>query len=125
MPRDDVHVGIQLKREPTELVRGDAQRARWTLDVDVIEHPDGVDFRGPAVQGRRGERFVYLTWGNVGDDGTFAGFRRAKLMLADVIPFLEDGQQRLIATVDLTDSRGGPSCARLKAPALAWSVPSR
>ncbi len=25
------------------------------------------DFRGPAVQGKRGERFIYLTWGDLDD----------------------------------------------------------
>jgi hypothetical protein len=122
VPRDNVHVGIQVKREPSDLVRGDAPRAAWTVDVDVIERPDGLDFRGPAVQGKRGERFVYLTWGNVGDDGSFAGFRRAKLMLGDLAPLL-GGAQHVVATVDLTDERGGPRCARLRAPALQVSVP--
>ena len=42
----------------------------------------GVDLRGPAVHGRKGERFLYLTWGDVGADDSFAMFRRAKLMIA-------------------------------------------
>jgi hypothetical protein len=44
-------------------------------------------------------------------------FRRAKLMLADVEPFVAD-TQRVIAHVDLTDDCGGPRCARLRPPAL-------
>jgi hypothetical protein len=72
------------------------------------------------VQGRPGGRFVYLTWGDVGEDGSFAMFRRAKLMLADVEPFVagagDTGQ--VIARVDLTDDCGGPRCARLRPPAL-------
>ena len=69
------------------------------------------------MQGRRGDRFIYLTWGDVGDDGSFAMFRRAKLLLADLEPFAADAQT-VIARVDLTDARGGPQCARLKSPAL-------
>ena len=80
----------------------------------------GLDFRGTAVQGRPGARFVYLTWGDVDADGSFAMFRRAKLMLADLEPVVagagDTGQ--VIARVDLTDECGGPRCARLKPPAL-------
>ena len=32
------------------------------------------------MQGRPGARFIYLTWGEVVEDGSFAMFRRAKLM---------------------------------------------
>ena len=64
--------------------RGDAPSAQWALDVAVVGTAGDRDFRGPAVQGKRGERFVYLTWGDVAADGAFAMFRRAKLMLADV-----------------------------------------
>jgi len=68
------------------------------------------------VQGRPGARFVYLTWGEVAEDGSFAMFRRAKLMLADLAPLAAAGH--VIARVDLTDDCGGPRCARLKPPAL-------
>lgn len=70
-PCDNVHVGVQVGREPRDLEPGDAERAVWILPVELIERDGDVDFRGPAVQGRQGERFVYLTWGNVGDNGSF------------------------------------------------------
>ena len=85
-----------------------------------------LDFRGPAVQGKRGERFIYLTWGNVDATNGFEMFRRAKLMLDRIDPELIESAARdgrLAATVDLTDDRGGPRCARVDPPALAWSVP--
>jgi hypothetical protein len=63
--------------------------------------------------------FIYLTWGDVGDDGTFGMFRRAKLMLADLEPFA--GAEQVMARIDLTDECGGPTCARLKPPALTLS----
>ena len=118
--RDNVHVGIQIGREPRELVPGDAASADWTTEIEPIVRGGGIDFRGDAVQGRRGARFVYLSWGNVGDDGSFTMFRRAKLMLADLEPLIRstDGGQRIIASVDLTDDCGGPRCARLRPPAL-------
>lgn len=88
--------------------------------------PDGsVDFRGSAVQGKRGERFVYLTWGNVDALGHFHMFRRAKLMLNRIEPgVLADAieHERLTAHIELTDERGGPRCARVDPPAIRWHV---
>ena len=123
---ENVHVGVQLRRDPAQLVRGDATEARWELDVDVVDKDGLLDFRGPAVQGKRGERFIYLTWGNVDATNGFEMFRRAKLMLDRIDPELIESAARdghLAATVDLTDDRGGPRCARVDPPALAWSVP--
>ena len=85
------------------------------------------DVRGRAVQGRRGERFAYLTWGSGGAEG-FTMFRRAKLFL-DEVPALaasdggvgSAGQPGVTARVDLTDDDGMPRCARLRAPAVTWS----
>ena len=63
--RDNVHVAVQIGKEPYDLVRGDASEAAWTVDVRVVETDDGPDLRVPAIHGRRGERFLYLTWGQV------------------------------------------------------------
>src|SRR5215213_9056714 len=71
-----IGVALQVRTDPVGVVAGDPADARWETDVAVV----GDDFRGPAVHGRRGERFVYLTWGDL-SDGEFAMFRRAKLML--------------------------------------------
>ena len=126
-PIDQVHVGVQVGREPVGLVRGDGPEARWSLDVRVVTADDGgLDFRGPAVHGRRGERFLYLTWGDVQPDGTFAMFRRANLVLDRVDPALvrraAAGEVALTATVRLTDECGGPRCARVDPPAVRWSI---
>ncbi len=108
-PYDDVHVGLQVRDEPQGLVPGDAERAEWVTEI----HSDGEDFRGPAVQGRKGDRFVYLTWGTY-TDATFRMFRRAKIMLGD----LPSGAEEVTVEVDLTDDRGTPRCARLRDPAI-------
>ena len=84
---------------------------------------DGSDFRGPAVHGKRGERFVYLTWGDVAEDGTFTMFRRAKLMFADIEAGVLDQATAdgvLVASISLTDPCGGPRCARVRPPAISW-----
>jgi hypothetical protein len=108
-PYSDVHVGLQVRHDPHDLVPGDADRAEWVADVRT----DGDDSRGPAVQGRKGARFVYLTWGSY-SGGTFTMFRRAKIMLAD----LPRGAEEIIVEVHLTDDAGMPRCARLSEPAL-------
>lgn len=126
-PLENVHVGVQVRQDPCDLVAGDASNARWELDVGVITGGDGsVDFRGPAVHGKRGDRFLYLTWGAVDDVGGFAMFRRAKLMLDRVDRTLVSDAERerrpLVASIRLTDGRGGPRCARVDPPDLEWSL---
>jgi hypothetical protein len=109
--QDDIHVGIQVGRTAADLVPGDADGASWETDVEPTA--DG-DFRGPAVQGKKNERFLYLVW--------VAGpqremFRRIKLMLADA-PVGTTAR----ASLSLTDPRGGPVCGRVKPPAVVWAT---
>ena len=122
-----VHVGVQRKREVAGLVAGDAPEACWDLQVEVVPGRDGgLDFRGPWVQGKPGERFVYLSWGEVGEDGAFSMFRRAKIWLGTI------GEERLRQAIassavvegrlPLTDSRGGPLCASVRPPTIEWSL---
>jgi hypothetical protein len=119
----NVHVGVQRRRTVEALVPGDAGRARWELVVDVTAEGD---FRGPHVQGRRGDRFVYLSWADVGADGTPVMFRRAKLMLAgvpaDVLAEATRPGWSLVGDLSLRDPGGGPVCAAVRPPAIAWSA---
>ena len=122
---DEVHVGLQVGREPAGLVAGDAATARWEAEVRRVDGAGPVDFRGPVVQGRRGERFVYLTWGSLRPGGSFEMFRRAKLMLDRVDPAVLDAVGHdgvLRAEVVLTDEKGCPRCARVDPPAIRWSA---
>jgi hypothetical protein len=117
---------LQRGREPVELVPGDAPSATWEFELVTRPGADGaVDVGGPFAQGRRGDRFVYLTWGTVDAEGAFAMFRRAKLHLADVDPGVlaraAAGEGRLVARIGLTDTCGNPICARVRPPAVAWS----
>jgi hypothetical protein len=123
---DDIHVGVQRGREPWELVPGDADRATWQFEVATRPGPDGtIDIGGPFAQGRRGERFLYLTWGEVGGDGGFTMFRRAKLMLGDIDPAVlaraASGEAPLVGRLSLSDRRSLPVCARVRPPDVIWS----
>ena len=120
----NVHVGLQVGSVPHDLVPGDSEAPVWRTDVHVVHRGEDVDFRGPAVQGRPGERFIYLTWGEVSGD-SFSMFRRAKLMLADLPAqgLSDDAAEDVVAEVDLTDEGGMPRCARLHEPTIHWVLP--
>jgi hypothetical protein len=109
-----------------EPVPGDAESARWELQITVRRDADGFDFSGPFVGGTRDDRNLGLAWGDVPGDGTLRLFRGAKLRLVDVDPALIEEAirpgHRLVARIRLTDPRGNPVCARVHPPALTWSV---
>ena len=112
-----VHVGVQRGKEVVDLVRADADEAVWEFEVDVRPGRDGnPDFFGPHVHGRPGKRFLYLSWGSVGDDGSFEMFRRAKLWLAQI----EEPAGEVEARLRLTDCRGGPLCGGLDPGVVEW-----
>lgn len=131
-----VRVAVQVKDKPKELLdpqRGDAEAVAWELPVEPFTTKDGVrTLRGRHVQTGIGGRFVYLSWGEVGDGGAggddgagFVMFRRSKLML-EAIPegvldaAIESGV--LHARVHLTDAKGQPISARLVPPNVEWSA---
>ena len=62
------------------------------------------------MHGKKGDRFLYVSWADrVG--GFFHGFRRGKLMLDRIDPAVVaeavEGGRTLVATVSLTDEKGG------------------
>ena len=122
----NLHVGVQRRREVVDVFRCEGGDVTWDLDVDVVGTSDEIDFKGPYVQGKRGERFLYLSWGAVDGDGEFRMFRRAKLMLAAVDPeTVEAGNRpghRLVGTVGLTGGDGGPRCAAVRPPVIEWAA---
>jgi hypothetical protein len=124
---ENIHVGVQRRNKPGELlgmIPGDAPSAVWSLDCEIAPTPDGVDFKGPYIQGRPHERFVYLSWGAV-DDGAFKMFRRAKIWLDGCDPdVLEAAQESgtLVARLGLTDAKGHPLCASVRPPRVEWSA---
>jgi hypothetical protein len=123
----NVHVAVQRGDTVVELWPGDADSVEWLLDVKAVPTEDGgLDLRGPYVHGRRGDRFLYLSWGTVGSDGAFTMFRRAKLLLSAVdaatLTAANEPGARLVGRVHLTGPDGGPRCAAVRPPDIAWSV---
>jgi uncharacterized protein DUF5990 len=123
---ENVHVGIQRRAEVVDLVPGDDGSATWDLEMTVVEKDGAVDVRGPYVQGGRGDRFVYLSWGTLDDAGRFEMFRRAKLMLdvldADTLRAAARSGRGLEARLGLTGGDGGPRCAAVRPPAIEWAL---
>ena len=116
---ENVHVGLQVRSQPDGLVPGDTDGPTWSAEVRVVPRAGEIDFRGPAVHGPPGERFLYLTWGELRAD-RFEMFRRAKLMLGE--SGADGSTTRLVADVDLSDEHGCPRCARVRPPAVRWST---
>lgn len=112
---ENIHVGIQRGADVVDLVPGDAPLAHFEFEVTVR----AGRFGGPFVHGR-GERFVYLSWGEV-RDGTFRMFRRAKLQLDHLDPPALEGRT-VQALLGLTDEKGHPLCASVRPPRVVWTV---
>jgi hypothetical protein len=116
----NVHLGLQRGREVVDWVSADVETAIFELDVKLVDIPGGIDFRGPCVHGKRGERFLYLSWGNLAANGSWQMFRRAKLQL-DALDAELLGAPVVVASLGLTDERGGPRCASVRPPRIKWS----
>jgi len=126
-PYTDVTVGLvgKVGCDPPDGVSADARQAKWETQVEVREKNGAPVFRGPAVNGPPGERFLYLTWlGRMGSHAP-AMFRRAKLRLdavpADVLAAsLKTGL--LVGRLELTAADGMPVCASVRPPAITWAT---
>lgn len=128
--RSEIHVGVQRGSEVVGFVPGDTGEAHFDLELEVEEVELGgeraVDFRGPYVHGRRGERFIYLSWGEVDGSGQFTMFRRLKLHLGPLTEqFTPDAllsARRIRAFLELTDTKGRPVAASVRPPWVLWRV---
>jgi len=122
-----VQLGVQHRDTVVDALPADAPSVTFELEVTVVATADGLDFRGPSVHGRRGERFLYLVWIRPNAEGTPKMFRRAKLQLAPVVPLLpptvSDADGRIvIGSLALTDAKGEPVCASVRPPAISWQL---
>jgi Family of unknown function (DUF5990) len=123
-----VYVGVQCRKDVVSRVPADTDEASFELTIDVVKGPNGLDFRGPFVHGRPGERFLYLSWGTLGADDEFEMFSRARLRLQGPNgPSNETGAAMAAgnpvrADVDLFRPDGRPVSGQLGPPYLVWSL---
>lgn len=126
----NVHVAVQRRNRRDELLGltpGNATSASWTIDCVAVSTTSGFDLKGPYIQGPRGARFIYLSWGTVDDAKNFELFRRAKLWLdcidSEVVASAMD-HGLLVGRLSLTDHNGNPLCAAVRPPLIEWSAGS-
>jgi hypothetical protein len=124
-PHHAVRVGLQVGKQHEGVVDAGAARATWIAEAAAHDVDGGIDVRGPAVHGRRGERFLYLVWLETPPGKPETMFRRAKLQLdgvpADVLRRAR-ASGRLNAALELTAADGLPVCASVRPPKIAWTA---
>lgn len=112
-------VGLQSGRDA--LIPGEVDGCGTTLAgrfTAFLDRDGKLDFRGPLVHGKRGERFVYVWWGVARPEG-HAMFRRLKLHLGPLtraswsqpgIDAAMVGAGRVALMVPATMADGTPAC---------------
>jgi Family of unknown function (DUF5990) len=127
-PPPGVDWALQLGRE--ELVRPSARSSGLAFEavVRVVATRDGdLDLRGPAVQGPRNGRFVYLNSGKRAGQAASCWDRRAKVSLEGLRTLLAQGvteDASLMAEVGIvgTGRDGGPACASVPLTGTGWRL---
>jgi|DewCreStandDraft_5_1066085.scaffolds.fasta_scaffold00086_98 hypothetical protein len=107
--------------------RSEGSDLHFDLSVEVRLDGDVPDFRGPLVQGRRGERYIAILAGTLAGDAASSWTRGAKIPLGGITrPLLEELRSRVDARLTATfpgrARDGGPSCATLRPIGEGWQV---
>lgn len=115
--------GLQDKQGAVDAV--DATRTTtFETGIELVGHGDAdLDFRGVHVHGKKGDRFLYLSWGTADHAEPFVMFARAKIKLADIPTDLlqaADGEAGLECRVHATNGKGQPASGTIKHPAVSW-----
>jgi len=100
----------------------------FTVEVVAGDSPGTFRLRGPAVQGRPGERFVYLRMGSYAGQAGVSGWR-AKISLEGITSRLLEAARAkpgrvLEARFAGTARNGGPACATVPLLGDGWNVES-
>jgi hypothetical protein len=56
----NVHVGIQVRRDPEQVVPADVTSATFITEIEFVDRDGTVDFMGPAVPSREPVRLPHL-----------------------------------------------------------------
>lgn len=127
-PPPGVVFAVQRGREellPPFLTTDEAVSIAITLTLGPPLPAGGANFRGPFAQGQPHERFVYLNSGTYAGQSGTSWARRAKISLVDIPRELVDGaaddaHAALEARIVGTMKDGGPVCASVRPPQIAW-----
>lgn len=123
--KTEARLGIQQGNNVIEDVPADSENVVFTISLRVIlnAQTEQFDLRGPFVQGKAGERFVYLVWGQR-DGANWTTLRRAKFYLRCInserlIPALDSGQP-ISVRLNMTDAKGKPLTASIHEPSFQF-----
>ncbi len=124
--RAAIYLGIQFKQDILDETPINVQQKIFKVEIKVTEGKGGLpNFTGPFVFGKTGDKFLYLVWFMKTSKGN-ERFRRAKIKLNELsweqIKAAISKQSPLRAQINLTDAKGGPICASLKAPYIQWEI---
>ena len=121
---EHVFVGVQNGENIESETPGNSVQAVFKIPVICSTGKDGApNFTGPYVFGKTGDKFLYLVW--YAKAGPLVHrFRRAKIKL-NILRWeqIQDAvaqQKPLTAHIKMTDKKGGPVCASLKAESIRW-----
>ena len=94
--------------------------------ITSIVKEGSIDFKGELVQGKRGERFIYIAIGTMAGQVNAAWSRRLKIPLNGItIEMIEVANKSmkvaLETTIAGTAKDGGPTCATPK-PFMGWQA---
>jgi len=96
------------------------------VEVTVGSKAEPFRLRGPAVQGRSGDRFLYLNSGTSAGDYTSIWSRRAKVPLSGITASLAKAAARegdiLECQFSGTAKDGGPACASITLLSPGWTA---
>lgn len=125
---NELRLGVQVGPMVEQDALCPAEQVILRVPVQVAIDPGegALHFSGKAVHGPSSGKFLYLCWGEWGDDGEWRGNRRAKLPLGPVTremveTALRSGQP-LRARIHMTDARGQPVAASLKPGIYEWGI---
>ncbi len=115
-PTPGVDFGLQNGQGSTyEVVqkqRSDGSDLQFEFAVKVKTDKAGApDFRGPFVQGPRGDRYFYIDIGIYAGQANTQWSRRLKVPLSCITWELINSQSVLVGKIPGTGKDGGPSCA--------------
>lgn len=123
-----VRFGLQEKNGTVDAVPATGTTTFDTMIELVPAGGSAQDFRGLHVHGRRGDRFIYLSWGIDDPAGSYVMVARAKIMLADLPPDLlaaaAAGEVGLECRLAATNAKGQPASGTIRPPGLEWSPSS-
>jgi hypothetical protein len=124
--RSDIRVELQTKDGHEAGSPAGKDALAWTTEITVKSGADGQpDFAGPAVHGKKGERFFYLSWSS-DRFGHREMFRRIKVHLRDLtaaqVAKATKTGGTLVARVHAVGKDGGPACASVPLLGGEWEI---